>query len=259
VDLLLKTIDGFKKSEPEQPDSAAAQQAARDALTNFEKPGWTWKTHMECLMALAKAGPEAVPVLAEAFKTGSPASRALAEALGFLADEKVRPAIEKLRPELLQAVEDKDRDAQVAAFYEGLFGHNGADVQLLEVALNVYATTSSLGGNAGVAYGFTVSATGLGARSFNVGADGAPVGVANNTTLNVYELLRAVNQRASGGVLYGGDASLQQQAADLFDALNQARTIGYSRAGPGCRMARRPTSASGITRTASRLKRQGAA
>jgi hypothetical protein len=117
-------------------------------------------------------------------------------------------------------------NAQVAAFYEGLFGQNGADVQVLAVALNVYATTSSLGGNAGAAYGFTVSATGLGARSFNVGADGAAFGVANDTTLNVYELLRAVNQRASGGVLYGGDASLQQQAADLFDALNQAGTIG---------------------------------
>jgi hypothetical protein len=60
-------------------------------------------------------------------------------------------------------------NAQVAAFFQGLFGLPSlqAGAQVLAVALNVYATTSSLGGNAGVAYGFTVSATGLGARSYN--------------------------------------------------------------------------------------------
>jgi hypothetical protein len=93
---------------------------------------------------------------------------------------------------------------------------------VLAVALNVYATTSLLGGSAGVAYGFTVSATGLGARSYNVGVFGA----ANNTTLNVYELLVAVNKPAKGGVLFGGNATLQARCADLFDALNQAGNIG---------------------------------
>jgi hypothetical protein len=46
------------------------------------------------------------------------------------------------------------------------------------------------------AYGFTVSANGLGAYSFNVGADGAAFDVANNTTLDVYALLQAVNDQA---------------------------------------------------------------
>ena len=96
---------------------------------------------------------------------------------------------------------------------------------MLAVALNVYATTASLGGNAGVAYGFNVSATGLGAPSYDAGSDGAAVGVANNTTLNVYELLLAVNNQAVNGVLYNGNATLQAQAADLFDALNQAGSI----------------------------------
>ncbi len=91
--------------------------------------------------------------------------------------------------------------------------------------MNVYATTSSLGGTAGVAYGFTVSASGLGGSSFNVGADGAAVGVTNNTTLNVNELLAAVNQRAVNGALYNSDATLRQEAADLFDALNNAGGI----------------------------------
>jgi hypothetical protein len=119
-------------------------------------------------------------------------------------------------------------NAQVAAFYLTQFGLSGPKVeaQVLAVALNVYATTASLGGSAGTAYGFTVSATGLGARSYNVGDDGAAFGVANNTTLNVYELLRAVNARAVHGVLYNGDATLRQEATDLFDALNQAGSIG---------------------------------
>jgi hypothetical protein len=118
-------------------------------------------------------------------------------------------------------------NAQVAAFYLSQFGLPGPKVeaQVLAVALNVYATTASLGGSAGGAYGFTVSATGLGARSYNVGGDGAAFGVANNTTRNVYQLLWAVNARAVRGLLYNGDATLRQQAADLCDALNTAGGI----------------------------------
>jgi hypothetical protein len=118
-------------------------------------------------------------------------------------------------------------NAQVAGYFETLFnlGGNNVQAQVLAVALNLYTTTSSLGGNAGAAYGFTVTATGLRALSDSVGQDGAAFGVANNTTLNVYQLLLAVNQQAVGGVLYNGDATLQAQAANLFDALNQAGSI----------------------------------
>jgi hypothetical protein len=119
-------------------------------------------------------------------------------------------------------------NAQVAAFYLSQFNLSGNQVQaqVLATALNVYATTASLGGNAGVAYGFTVSATGLGARSYNVGSDGAAFGVANNTTWNVYELLLAVNKKAVNGVLYGGNTTLQAQCAGLFNSLDQAGGIG---------------------------------
>src|SRR5262249_32634547 len=118
-------------------------------------------------------------------------------------------------------------NAQVAAYFQALFALRGTQVQaqVLAVALNVYATTSSLGGTAGKAYGLHVNAPGLGARSYSVGRDGAAFGVANNTALNVYQLLLAVNKRAVNGVLYSGDATLQAQAADLFNALNQAGSI----------------------------------
>jgi hypothetical protein len=118
-------------------------------------------------------------------------------------------------------------NAQVAAFYLRQFGLQGpmVEAQVLAAALNVYATTLSLGGNAAQAYGFTVSAMGLGARSFNVGTDGAAFGVANGTTRNVYQLLLAVNQQAVNGVLYNGNATLRQQATDLIDAVNNAGGI----------------------------------
>jgi hypothetical protein len=118
-------------------------------------------------------------------------------------------------------------NAQVAAYFLTLFNLDGTQVQaqVLATALNVYATTTSLGGNAAAAYGFSVSATGLGACSYSVGSDGAAFGVANNTTCNVYQLLLAVNQQAVHGVLYNGNATLQSQAAALLNALNEAGGI----------------------------------
>jgi hypothetical protein len=119
-------------------------------------------------------------------------------------------------------------DAQVAAYYQTLFNMSDpkAEAKVLAMALNVFATTSALGGTAGAAYGFTVSATGLGARSYSVGQDGSAFGAANNTVLNVYELLMAVNSQAVGGALYPGNTTKQSQAADLFDSLSNAGSIG---------------------------------
>jgi hypothetical protein len=113
----------------------------------------------------------------------------------------------------------------VAEWYQRLFALPGSlEAEVLATALNIYATTLSLGGTLGQAYGFTVSADGLGAYSFNVGADGAAFGVANNTMLTVYALLEGVNAQ-SPGVPYNGDKTLQNEAGDLFAALLQAGSI----------------------------------
>ncbi|MHB1421825.1 MAG: hypothetical protein ACYC3I_01245 [Gemmataceae bacterium] len=60
----------------------------------------------------------------------------------------------------------------------------------------------------------------MGADSVNVRHDGAAFGVSNHTTLNVYQLLLAANEQAVNGVLYNGNAKLQRQADQVFDALN---------------------------------------
>jgi hypothetical protein len=116
-------------------------------------------------------------------------------------------------------------NAQVAAFYLTLFGQGGpkAEAQVLATALSVYATMSSLGGGAGAAYGFQVSAAGLGARSVKV--VGVPF-VGGAATLTVYQLLLAVDRQAVAGVLFDGDSVLRLAANALFTALNAAGGIG---------------------------------
>jgi hypothetical protein len=93
---------------------------------------------------------------------------------------------------------------------------------VLATALNVYATTASLGGVRGLTYGFRVTPEGLGASSFNVRQDGAAFDVVNGPTLNVIQLLKAVNRRAVAGVLYPGAANLRTLAEDLFERPNRA-------------------------------------
>jgi hypothetical protein len=115
-------------------------------------------------------------------------------------------------------------NAQVAAYYLTQFAAAGPKLgaEVMATALNVYATTSSLGGTAAQAYGFKVDAYGLGASTSNVGSNGAAFGVANNTTLNVYQLLMAANAKVVNGVMYGGDATLTAAAVSMFDAVNGA-------------------------------------
>jgi hypothetical protein len=119
-------------------------------------------------------------------------------------------------------------NVQVAELFQALYARRQDNltvrlaVELLTTALNVYATTQSLGGTQGQAYGFLVTSAGLGQSSFNVGHDGAAFGVADNTTLTVNQLLQAVDARAVDGQPYHGDHHLEGLAADLFARLNVA-------------------------------------
>lgn len=110
-----------KTGERANADSAAAaQQAARDALTKLAQPGLTWQIEMACRVALANAGPHAVPVLLDALRAGSPGMRGVAiEQLSslFLDDAQVRQELEKLRPAWLKDVESKDRNTRLYAIH----------------------------------------------------------------------------------------------------------------------------------------------
>src|SRR5439155_4569457 len=138
---------------------------------------------------------------------------------------------------------DGKTNADVAAYYKTLFARNAktapagppkVDAQVMATAFAVYVTNQALAGTTATAYGFQVSATGVGTRTFNVGGNGAAFGVANNSSLSVMDLLLAVNARAHNGLLYdmngngqidGTEASYRTMANDIFAALNEAGEI----------------------------------
>jgi hypothetical protein len=115
-----------------------------------------------------------------------------------------------------------NNNKKVASYYLSL-APGSVQAEALTTALNVYATTASLGGTAGVAFGFTVTAAGLGAVPFNVGLNGAAFGVPDNTAEDILHLLLAVNAQTVTGVPYAGNpnqAQLQQEAVNVFTAIN---------------------------------------
>ena len=73
-------------------------------------------------------------------------------------------------------------------------------------------------------FGFIPTVDGLGAASMNVGVNGAAFGVANFTTLNVYEALLAANKFSVGGVLYNGDQTLGSEAVNVFDGISEGES-----------------------------------
>jgi hypothetical protein len=119
------------------------------------------------------------------------------------------------------------KNYQVAAFYINLFNTSATklDAEVLATALNLYATTSSLGGTAATQYGFTVTASGLGVATYNVGSNGAAFGVPSATTLTVMQILLQASAQTVQGVLYNGSSSLDQLALLVFDGINTAGGI----------------------------------
>src|SRR5207245_2011870 len=99
------------------------------------------------------------------------------------------------------------------------------NAEVMATALDVFATTASLGGSTGQFFGFMVDAPGLGAYSWNVGFSGPAFGVPSNTTLNVYQLLLAANNSAIGGDAWDSQALLHIMALSVFDTLNGAGGI----------------------------------
>lgn len=110
------------------------------------------------------------------------------------------------------------------SFYNDQARHK-TDASVMATALNVYASTLALGGDAGSNYGFEATEDGLGAATFNVGSNGAAFGVSNNSTLSVAQLLFQANARSSGDVLYNGVTSMLAKAYSMFELINNAGAI----------------------------------
>jgi hypothetical protein len=88
-------------------NSVADSQSPAEILAKFAKGDPDWKTRMRSLVHLVKVGPDAVPALAEALKSGSPSQREFAaHVLAMLQHAAARPA-------LLEAAMDRDESVDV--------------------------------------------------------------------------------------------------------------------------------------------------
>ena len=104
--------------------------------------------------------------------------------------------------------------------------HPAPDAQALTLALDIYATTLSLGGTAGTAYGFAVWSTGLGASLVQIGANGAAFDAPDNVAVTAYYLLTEANKHAFNGVLYSGNSALLQEFLNVVIDLNDTGMNG---------------------------------
>ncbi len=116
----------------------------------------------------------------------------------------------------------------VAALVVGLAGSAStrAEAEILATALNVYATTASLGGGAGATYGFVATAAGLGAATWNVGTNGVALNLANNTTYTVWRLLRSADGHATAGrLIFATTDGRYGYVFNIFHGINGAGSL----------------------------------
>jgi hypothetical protein len=112
-------------------------------------------------------------------------------------------------------------NADVAALFLTFFNVSGqkTQAQLLGGALASYATSTSLAGTIAGQYGFNVSTAGTGSKTYNVGSNGTAIGLSNNTSYTVLQLLQQANLMMKNGTF---DANAFNT---IFDGINQLGDI----------------------------------
>jgi hypothetical protein len=113
----------------------------------------------------------------------------------------------------------------VAAQFLVYFGVSGQKTyaQIMGAALASYATSSTLaGGTMAAGYGFNVSSAGTGAKTYNVGSNGSAIGLVNNMSYTVSQLLQAANANCSGGTIAAGAFNALN---NIFDGINSSGDI----------------------------------
>lgn len=103
----------------------------------------------------------------------------------------------------------------------GLQGKTYAEI--MGTAWACYVTSSTLaGGTMATGYGFNVSPGGIGDKLYNVGSNGAAIGLSNNESYTVMDCVLAANANCSGGVI--NPAALNALNV-IFDGINSRSDI----------------------------------
>ncbi len=112
-------------------------------------------------------------------------------------------------------------NTQVAALFKSYFSVSGqkTSAQTLAVALAVYVTDSDLAGTSAVKYGFNVSSSGTGAKTYNVGSNGSAIGLSDNKSYSVFTILQAANQQKKNGTFNSNAFNT------IFDGINRKGDI----------------------------------
>lgn len=120
-------------------------------------------------------------------------------------------------PALWSSLAGKTNTA-IAAYFQTIYKQSGqkTEPQLLAGALACYATDTVLaGGTYAAGYGFNTSTLGSGAKSYNVGSYGTAIGLTNNTSYSILQLLQQANIDKQKGTF---DANAFN---NLFSGINQ--------------------------------------
>jgi hypothetical protein len=96
------------------------------------------------------------------------------------------------------------------------------DAQVMSVALACYFTDTTLGGGTGpVKFGFNQSVGGTGAKLFNVGSFGTALGLQNNTSYPILQIVQSANALKCSNP----SQPLPKTIVDLFNSINQTGDI----------------------------------
>jgi len=110
----------------------------------------------------------------------------------------------------------------VAAQFLTYFDVSGkkTQAQVMAGALAAYFTSSNLGGgSASAGFGFNVTPGGTGSKSYNVGSLGTALGLQNNTSYTVFQLLQAANSHCPFS------SAVYDALNDIFNGINQKGDI----------------------------------
>jgi len=114
-------------------------------------------------------------------------------------------------------------NSAVAALFSTYFGVSGAKTkaQVMAGALACYVTSTTLsGGSYAGQYGFNLSSAGTCADIYNVGSNGSALGLLNNHTYTVGQLLQVAN--ADGPTW---TSAVSNALNSIFGGINQAGDI----------------------------------